>query len=611
MNKKILSITLALFLIFSFVSINSVSASSVKNPNTINYVTLGNQSTLDPHYAYDTDSVQVIFNVLEGLIRYDGSKIDEFKPMLSTKVPSKDNGLISEDGTEYTFILREDVEFSNGNKFTPEDVKYSIMRGMVLDRTGGPMWMLYEPLFGLKTLDELSEQVVGVEDAKNLTSEQSRKVYNALDEKITIDGNKITFHLKSPYPPFLNILVHGNYGGLIIDKEWSIEQGCWPDDPEAIAEYHDLDKKNDPLFDKLMGTGPFILEDWTNGEEVVLRRNDNYWREPANFETAIIQSVDEWSTRKMMFLNGDADLTYVPKQYRPQIENSDKVKIIEDLPNLANTVMTFNWDINTKGNSYIGSGELDGNGIPSNFFDNLHVRKAFSYAFNYRAFIEEVRMGEAVRLRGPIVKPLLGYDEDSKVYNQNLKKAEEEFKKAFDGELWEKGFEFTLVYNTGNPARKVACDILKAYVEQINPKFNLQVRSLQWSTYLEKSNQNYLPLAVNSWIADYPDPHNFASPYLSSGSYYGSMRGEAYNEWAEESGLNDLIDKGINTLDRDKREKIYKEIQEIAVDKAIDIWLDQSVGVHVERNYLEGYYPNPMRPGVYFYMYDKPGGYGN
>ena len=609
MRKKHITIILTLILVFSsVVTLQAQDTQDVKNPNTITYATLGNQSTLDPHYAYDTDSVQVIFNVLEGLIQYDGSKIKEFKPMLSTKVPSKENGLISEDGTDYTFIVREGVKFTNGNKLTPEDVKYSIMRGMVYDRTGGPMWMLYEPLFGLKTLDELSERVVGVEDAKKLTAEQSKKVYNAIDEKIEINGNKVTFHLDSPYPPFLNVLAHGNYGGLILDKEWSIKQGCWPDDPTQIAKYHDRAKEDDPLFDKLMGTGPFMLESWQNGEEVVFRRNDDYWREPANFETAIIKNVDEWSTRKMMFLNGDADLAYVPKQYRAQVANSDKVRVIEDLANLANTVMTFNWDINTKGNAYVGSGKLDGEGIPSNFFDNLHVRKAFSYAFNYDAFIQEVRMGEAIRLRGPIVKPLIGYDKDSKVYKHNVEKAKEHFKKAFDGKVWENGFKMTLVYNTGNPARKVACDIMKAYVEQINPKFDLDVRSLQWSSYLEKSNRNYLPLAVNSWIADYPDPHNFVSPYLSSNSYYGDMRGEAYNEWAEEQGLNDLIDKGINTLDDEKREKIYKKIQKIAVDKAVDVWLDQSIGVHVERSYLEGYYPNAMRPGVNFYIFDKPGG---
>ncbi len=614
MKKRIFSVVLALLLVVAGFGVAEAQQinKEVKNPNTFTYVTIGDQNTMDPHFAYDTASSEVIFNVMEALIAYDGSSIDQFKPMLSTKVPSLDNGLISEDGKEYTFVLREGVEFSNGNELTPEDVKYSFMRGMVNDRTGGPIWMLIEPFFGVQSLDSVAQEVLNVgEDftVEDLTDAQAEKLYNAMDEKIVIDGNKITLKLEDPYPPFLSILAHGNNVGMIMDKEWVIEQGGWDDTPETIVEHHDPNKENDPLFDKLLGTGPFTLEEWENGNTVILRRNDDYWREPANFETAIIQNVDEWSTRKMMFLRGDADRAYIPKQYQAQIINTDVVRVVENLPQLQNTTMMFNWDINIKASDFVGSGELDGEGIPADFFTDVHVRRAFSHAFNYEAFIQEVRNGQAIRLRGPIVKPLMGYDENSEVAKLDLEKAEEEFKKAFDGELWEKGFEMTLVYNTGNSARKVAADMLKSYVEQINPKFDLKVQGLQWSSYLDGSIQGTLPASFGGWLADFPDPHNFAQPFLHSGGYYAGQRGENYMEWAKESGLDDLINEGIATVDPDDRKEIYKEIQEISVDQAIDIWLDQGIGVHIERKYLEGYYPNPMRPGIYFYMYDKPGGY--
>lgn len=609
MFKKIsITVFALLFLVVGF-----AGAQEVKNPNTITYVTNGDQSTLDPHFAYDTDSTEVIFNVMESLIAYDGSSIKEFTPMLSTKVPSLENNLISEDGTEYTFVIREDVEFSNGNQLTAEDVKYSFMRAMVNSRAGGPVWMLIEPIFGIQTLDGVAQKVLDTKDIKveDLTQKQSQKIYQAMSEKIVIDGNKVTFKLESSYPPFLSILAHGNGVGMILDKEWAIEEGAWNDKSETIVEYHDPVKESDPLFDKLMGTGPFILEEWVNGDHVILRRNDNYWRKPANFETAIIKNINEWSTRKMMFLRGDADLAFVPKQYRSQILETGKVSIVENLPKLQNSTMSFNWDIKTKGNNYIGSGKLDGKGIPSDFFADLHVRKAFSYSFNYEAYLKNVRMGEAIRLRGPIVKPLIGYDQDSRIPHHNLKKAEEEFKKAFDGEVWEKGFEMTLTHSSGESADKVAADMLKTYVEKINPKFDIKIRSLQWSSYLDAQLQGLLPTTFGGWAADFPDPHNFAYPFLHSESGGAQGRGENYKEWARESGLDALINKGISTVDKQKREKIYQEIQQIASDKAVEIWIDQPVGVHLERKYLEGYYPNPMSPGIYFYMYDKPGGYGN
>ncbi|MFP4198548.1 MAG: ABC transporter substrate-binding protein, partial [Halanaerobium sp.] len=244
-------------------------------------------------------------------------------------------------------------------------------------------------------------------------------------------------------------------------------------------------------------------------------------------------------------------------------------------------------------------------GIPSDFFADEDVRKAFSYAFNYDAFIEEVRRGEAIRLRGPIVDPLLGYDEDSDVYSHDLEKAEEHFREAFDGELWEEGFTMELVYNSGNDDRKVAGDILKSYIEQINPKFDLNVRGVQWSSYLDDSVQGLIPAPFGGWLADFPDPHNFVQPFLDSSGYYAGRRGEAYQEWAEEVGIDDLIDEGISTNDEEKREEIYKELQQMSIDHAIDLWIDQPTGSNTRRTWVKGWYPNAMRPGIDFYSLDK------
>lgn len=605
MQKKLV-VLLTLVLVFSIFSVVGAQE-EVNSPDTFTYVNIGDQSTLDPHFAYDTGSSEVIYQVYETLIGYDGESVKDFTPLLSTEVPSQENGLISEDGSDYTFIIREGVEFSNGNSLTAEDVKYSFLRGMISDRSGGPIWMLYEPLFGagFAGLSDVTANVVGVEDPKQLTDEQAAEVLDVLEDKITVDGNQVTFHLESPYPPFLNILAQGASWGSILDKEWSIEQGAWDGTAADIAASHDPVKEEDPLFDKMMGTGPFVLTEWVNGDHVVFNRNDNYWREPANFKTAIIRNVDEWSTRKLMLLRGDADMIYAPTQYRSQVEDEEGIVVTTGIPALQNMNMIFNWDITTEGNNYIGSGELDGNGIPSDFFADENVRKAFSYAFNYKAFIEQVRMGEAIQLRGPIVDPLLGYDENSKVYSLNLEKAEEHFRKAFDGELWETGFTMDLVYNSGNDPRKTAADMLKSYIERINPKFNINVRGVQWSTYLDASVRGILPASFGGWLADFPDPHNFVQPFLDSSGYYANRRGDTYKNWADEVGINDLIAEGISTTDSAKREEIYKKLQKMSIDNAIDLWIDQPTESNTRRTWVKGWYPNAVRPGVDFYSMDK------
>lgn len=605
--KKISILLLSLMLVFTIFSV--VSAQEVKNPDTFTYITISDANTLDPHFSYDTASSELIYQVYEGLIDYKGESVTEFKPRLATEVPSSENGLIKDGGKTYIFPLRQGVQFSNGNPLTTEDVKYSLIRGMIQDRSGGPIWMLYEPFFGpssgITGFAGLVANVLGEDaDPASLTPEQSQKVYAELERHITIDGNNVVMHLDEPYPPFLNILAQGASWGSVLDKEWCIAQGAWDGQATTLSQYHDPAKEADPLYDKMMGTGPFVLTEWVNGDYTIFKRNDDYWREPANFKTVVIKNIDEFSTRKLMLGRGDADMIYVPNQFISQVENMDNVVVKKGFPQLQNMVGIMNWGIVMEGNKNVGSGKLDGKGIPSNFFADENVRKAFTNSFNYQAFIDQVRMGNSLKARGPIVKPLLGFADSQPTYSLDLAKAEEYFKKAFDGELWEKGFTLTVTYNTGNDARKAACDILKTYVEQINPKFHIDVRGIQWSTYLDDLIAGKFTLGFMGWLADFPDPHNFVVPFVASYGTYGAFKGDAYINWAKEN-IDPLIEKGITTLEPVKREDIYKQIQKISFDKATDIWLDQPAGLRVYRDWVKGWYPNAMRPGRDFYIMDK------
>ena len=79
-----------------------------------------------------------------------------------------------------------------------------------------------------------------------------------------------------------------------------------------------------------------------------------------------------------MLQTGDADIVAIPVQYLSEVENIPGVTVIKNLPQLSNVVSMFPWTINAEGNTYIGSGKLDGEGIPPDFFSDIHVRKGFS-----------------------------------------------------------------------------------------------------------------------------------------------------------------------------------------------------------------------------------------
>lgn len=596
MRKRSLLVTLAVMLLLVSGIVGAVSN------DTFVDIDMGNIDSLDPHWQYDSASAEIISNVYENLIQFKPGSVTEFEPLLATKVPSIENGLIRNGGKTYIFPIREGVMFHSGNFLTPEDVKYSFLRALIQERSGGPVWMLYEPLFGIgASLASVSAELVGVEDPKELTAEQSAAVYAYLEKAIEVDGSNVIFHLPEAYPPFLSILVRDNGVSAIVNKEWTIAQGDWDGEPTSIAKYYDPSKEADPLFDKMNGTGPYKLTEWVNGERTVLTAFEGYWREPARIRTVIVRTVDEWSTRKLYLQRGDADCVYVDLQYLNQVEAMDGVNVVKDLPRLSNTSGLMNFNIVTEGNPDVHSGKLDGNGIPSNFFSDIHVRRAFNYSMPYQTYINDVVQGMGQQGRGPIPEPFLGYDENSPVYKFDLVKAEEEFKQAFDGELWEKGFEITLLYNTGNNERKTAVDMLKYYIEQINPKFKVNVRGIQWSTYLDRLTAGQFTLGFIGWGADYADPHNFTVPYLRTDGTYGGFKGEDYKEWAREN-IDPLVNEGAATADPERRLEIYTQLQNLAYENALDIYLYQPTGNYVFRDNVKGFVYDPiLEPGLYFY----------
>ena len=134
---KLRGIALALALVLGVLGLGTGARGAgapVKNPDTFVKLTAGDPESLDPAYAYDTASEEIIYpNVYETLIGYDGSVLSRYRPVLSSAVPSLANGLISKDGLTYTFPIRKGVKFHEGGEVTPEDVRYSILRFCLMD----------------------------------------------------------------------------------------------------------------------------------------------------------------------------------------------------------------------------------------------------------------------------------------------------------------------------------------------------------------------------------------------------------------------------------------------------------------------------------------------
>ena len=144
------------------------------------------------------------------------------------------------------------------------------------------------------------------------------------------DAGTVTFNLAVPWGPFLATLT--STWGSVLDMEWAVEQGAWDGDCATWQNWYAPGVENSELTPIINGTGPFMLDHWTPGEEIVLTAFENYWRTeetpkweggpygPAALKTVIYSVVDEWGTRLATFQAGDAEYVQVNPEHEIQVD---------------------------------------------------------------------------------------------------------------------------------------------------------------------------------------------------------------------------------------------------------------------------------------------------
>jgi len=627
----------------------AVISPDFKDPDTYIIITgAGEQETMDPAWLYDTASGALVANVYEGLVWFNRERTDEFIPALAT------DWAPNEAGDVWTFQIREGVKFHEGGTLEPHDVAYTTWRSMLQGRIDGPQWMTYEAFFGpdlsMSSIRDFAVAYLGKDpDAttfEDLTDAELVQVCEAFKAAVVADdeAGTVTYNLHTATPWFLALMSQTFLGG-ITDMEWMAENGAWDGDCAAWKNWADPPAEGSILFNQANGTGPYIFDHWTPGEETVMVAYEDYWRTepmweggpggPASIKRVVVKNIDEWGTRLAMFEAGDADWIYVPAQYRPQLEPYYKtvcyadetceegnpngyILVYRDLPQPAITPAQFNWNISVEGgNPYVGSGELDGNGIPPDFFTDIHVRKAFNYCFDYDAMINDALSGDGIQAQGPIPAGMLGYREgEAPLYTFDLAKCEEEFKLADldkdgipagedDDDIWNTGFYFQMAYNTGNDTRRLTSEILKAGIEAVNPKFSIGVIGMPWPVLLNSRRARVLPIYVGGWLEDYHDPHNWVHPFLHSQGSYGRVVNMPEEKAAE---FDALIVQGATYTTAEDRRPVYEELQLKAQEDAVNIWEYQVLARYHMQSWIKGFYFNPaygQPPYTWIYALSK------
>ena len=565
---------------------------ALKNPGTFVKATTNSVETLDPHFMLSSATMELSFNVYESLLSHPSGDMSTLIPGLATTVPGIANNLIktSADGTTLiTFPIRKNVKFHDGSTLTPADVAYTFKRAMLVGGQSSAINMLCQNLLGEASFNDLVKKL-GYDAA-----------FQKLDAMVTASGDSVTFRLPKPFVPFLGIMADGGNEAAIFSKSWCATQGDWPGTKETGQAHMNKKTEDDPLLKKMNGTGPFKLASADLTERIVLERFPGYWAGAASLERVIRRIVPDNQTAILQLKAGDVDFVAVSVDEIGQVKDVSGIKVMDKLPSAWLMKINFVMDI-AQGSSYIGDGKLGPNGISNNFFSDINVRKAFEYSFDWDVFIQDVFKGAALKPYGAVLIGFPTANPKNPQYAFDPDKAREYFKKAWGGQVWEKGFKMTAVYSSGSKHRQMALEILKANIEDLNPKFKIELASLPWAGYVGAVNNKQLPLTLFGILPSVFDPYLPLFEHMHSAGGYAEWGG--YTELAKKE-FDPLIDIVATSYDEAKRKDASFKLQQLDYDNALAILHFQAVENVAFRDWISGYVPGAQPTNLDFYPISK------
>ncbi len=522
---------------------------------TITYSTISEPLTFNLPLANDAGSSGYLSYVFEGLTETSWLD-DSIEPLLAESWEHSDDGL------EWTFRLRQDVTWHDGEPFTAHDVDFTFNRVVYND--------------DIPTNDREGFTFVYTDEE---TGEQKdgRMTVTALDDYT------VRFVLPVSYAPFLRSMGYAIYPRHVLEPH--VEAG-------TFGELWDVN--TDPS--EVIGTGPFTIASYTPGERVTLRRNPDYWmRDRAGHSLPYIDEivyhiVETLEEELALFQAGETDAHGVlGEEYpvlEPQQEEGD-FTIHRRGPGFGTTFLTFNVNPGT-----------DPDGMPymrpeaRAWFENLEFRQAVAHSVDKERVVEETLGG-------------LGYPQWSSIspatgdfHNPGVRRYEYDPGAAnalLDGLGWadtdgdgvrEDGdgnpISFTLVTNEGNSVREDATRIVAEGMESIGLGVDLQV--IDFGVIVGQLTATYDWEAVVIGFTGGPDPYSAITFWHSDADFHLWYPNQPEPATAWEAEIDELFTAASQEVDHAERVRMYHRAQEIAAEQTPVIYTALSERLTAVRN---------------------------
>ncbi len=634
----------------------------------------GGYKTLDPAIAYDTVSFEVIMNTMATLVGYNGSTSSHFFAYLAAYLPSTSNGGINTNyhnytvkdpwGTtyavnitpaeNYTFHIRSNATFQNGQPVTAWDVMYSMVRTLLFDAgsPGTPGWIQAQYL--------LPGNYYETNTFWNIT------------QNITVDNatNNITFHFQEPMSSSLVFEILGQASGMgVIDPTWLAQHGgaiTWNATGfQAYKAHANAGDYISYLVNNVMASGPYEIDYTVPASETVLVANPNYnppgngWAPKPKIQKVVIEYIGQTSTRYLQLKSGYAQTGGIPSSDWYEVQGLAKAGTVNvySFPEISIFWYNFNANINTA----MLSGIVSSANVPQTFFDSLHVRRAFADAYNYSYYLSwqignaEYNTTFANGYAGMLPDGMLGYQNNASlrangtlVPSFNLAYAKANWTAFVDGGH---GPLFTAMklaigpggiveYNgaplnipififSADPVDEAGATTWGTYLQQVIPGLQFEVVPTPFPNLLgyQVQGSNPMPIYELGWAPDYPYPTDYMGPMadpVNSSTYPGpnDMTPYWFNVTSPLAGKGSMLSQAANlTLMKEWYDlgsvngnptvalRYFHKLNEMLVNMTFYVYIEQEHGFWIMNSHVSGpsvinYQENVMLGGGADLLYD-------
>ena len=498
----------AIALALSCAMLSGCGGSSKRDTSTFRFALAADITSMDSTAVYDTVSFDAIHAVTEGLMGLD-------KNGNTTNAIAKDYK-VSADKKTYTFTLRDDAKWSNGDPVTANDFVYAWKR--IIKNAGTYAYMLGSTVANIKNADALIKKGTTATDAE----------MNTLGVK-AVNDKTLTVELNAPVPFFADLMAFPSF--YPINEKFAEKAG----NKYATAPQYTL------------SNGAFVMSKWTKGKSAEFEKNDDYYNK---------------GVVKIKKLHMDLGIKPQSASANFDAKKLDFAEIATELVDKYKNSKAFK-QYNMASTSYIEINHKNKD------LQNANIRKALSLAVNRKSLCNDIVKDGSSPAEG-FVPAKLTQSPDGKDFRKvagkytdyNLKEAQAAFDQGLK-ELGKKNITLGLLYGSD----ETSSDKVAEYLETNFSKLKGLKIEMKATTFKDKIN-NRLPggnfdLCINGWGADYPDPTTFLSLlHKGNSNNYGKY---------DNAQFNTLMNKVQSETDVAKRYNLLVDAEKVAMQDYANI----------------------------------------